>query len=244
MFEMSPQLSQTPLLGRVLVAQMAGLAAAVAMSVVVETLVPTTPAYVVKAALVFAVIALVTTFYVNDGHPFRSFGPANYVTTFRAALVAMAAALIGEAPVDAIAWAAAGIGAATTALDGVDGWLARRTSMASVFGARYDMELDALLIMVLAVIAWQTGKAGPWVILAGAMRYLFVAAAYLWRWLDSPLPPSGRRKAVCVIQIVGLGLAVSPFVAATASTIVAAGTLALLTWSFGVDVLWLRRHGG
>jgi len=37
---------------------------------------------------------------------------------------------------------------------------------------------------------------------------------------------------------------VSPFVAATASTVVAAGTLALLTWSFGVDVLWLRRHGG
>ena len=198
----------------------------------------------VKAALVFAAIALVTLFYVSERHPFHTFGPANYVTTFRAALVALAAALIGEARVDAVAWAAAGIGAATAALDGVDGWLARRTSMASVFGARYDMELDALLIMVLAVIAWQAGKAGAWVLLAGAMRYLFVAAAYVWHWLDSPLPESSRRKAVCVVQIVGLGIVVAPFVAATASAVVAAGTLALLTWSFGVDVLWLRRHGG
>ena len=244
MFEMSPQLSQNPLLGRVLVAQVAGLAAAVAMSRVVQTFVPTTAAYVVKAALVFVAIGLATVFYVRERHPFRTYGPANYVTTFRAALVAVAAALIGEARVDAVAWAAAGIGAATTALDGVDGWLARRTSMTSVFGARYDMELDALLIMVLAVIAWQSGKAGAWVLLAGAMRYLFVAAAYLWHWLDSPLPASARRKVVCVVQIVGLGVVVSPFVAATASTVVAAGTLALLTWSFGVDVLWLRRHGG
>ena len=62
MFEMSPQLSQTPLFGRVLVAQMAGLAAAVAMSLVVQALVPTTAAYVVKAALVFAAIALVAVF--------------------------------------------------------------------------------------------------------------------------------------------------------------------------------------
>jgi len=42
MIEMSPQLSPNPLLARVLVAQMAGLAAAVAMSLVVQTLVPTT----------------------------------------------------------------------------------------------------------------------------------------------------------------------------------------------------------
>jgi len=244
MFEMSPQLSPNPLLARVLVAQMAGLAAAVAMSLVVQTLVPTTGMYAAKAALVFAAIALVTVTYVSERHPFNTFGPANYVTTLRAALVALAAALIGEATVTGVAWAAAGIGAVSTALDGVDGWLARRTSMASVFGARYDMELDALLIMVLAVIAWQTGKAGAWVLLAGAMRYLFVVAGYLWRWLDSPLPASGRRKAVCVVQIVGLGIVVSPFVAATASAVVAAGTLALLAWSFGVDVLWLRRHGG
>src|SRR4051812_47166545 len=121
MFEMSPQLSQTPLLGRVLVVQVAGLAAAVAMSLVVRTMVPTTSAYVAKAAFVFTAIALVVISYVGDRHPFRTFGPANCVTTFRAALVAMAAALIGEARIDAVAWAAAGIGAATTALDAVDG---------------------------------------------------------------------------------------------------------------------------
>src|SRR4051812_41728950 len=241
---MAPQPSSNPLLARVLVAQMAGLGTAVAMSLVVGTLVPTTGLYAAKAGLVFAAIALVTMTYISERHPFNTFGPANYVTTFRAALVALAAALIGEGTIDGVAWAAAGIGAVSTALDGVDGWLARRTSMSSVFGARYDMELDALLIMVLAVIAWQTGKAGAWVLLCGAMRYLFIAAGYLWRRLDSPLPASGRRKAVCVIQIVGLGIVVSPFVAANTSAAIAAGTLVLLTWSFGADVVWLRRHGG
>jgi multidrug efflux pump subunit AcrA (membrane-fusion protein) len=38
-------------------------------------------------------------------------------------------------------------------LDGVDGWLARRHEIASRFGARFDMEVDALLILALSVLA-------------------------------------------------------------------------------------------
>ena len=76
------------------------------------------------------------------------------------------------------------------ALDGVDGWLARRSGLSSDFGARYDMETDALLILVLAVLAWRQEKAGAWIVLAGAMRYLFVAAGYIWTWMTAPLPPS------------------------------------------------------
>ena len=45
-----------------------------------------------------------------------------------------------------------------TALDGVDGWLARRSGIASAFGARFDMEIDALLILVLAVLAWRSAR--------------------------------------------------------------------------------------
>ena len=47
------------------------------------------------------------------------------------------------------------------ALDGVDGWLARRRGMSSAFGARFDMEIDALLVQVLAILVWRYGKAAP-----------------------------------------------------------------------------------
>jgi phosphatidylglycerophosphate synthase len=240
---MSWQLPPTPLLGRVLTAQVAGLATTAALALAIGEIIPTTVPYVFKAAAVFAAIACITLGYVGVYHPFSVFGAANAVTTFRASLIATTAALVGEPAGESAAWVAAFLALLSTMLDGLDGSLARRTSMASPFGARYDMELDALLILVLAVIAWQLGKAGAWIVLAGAMRYVFVAAGSLWRWLEAPLPPSVRRKAVCVLQIVGLGAVVSPPVAAPASVAVAAGMLAALTWSFGVDVLWLRRNG-
>ena len=49
-----------------------------------------------------------------------------------------------------------------------------RSNEASSFGARFDMETDALLILVLAALVWQHGKAGPWILAAGLMRYAFV----------------------------------------------------------------------
>jgi phosphatidylglycerophosphate synthase len=243
MLVMPWQLPQTPLLGRVLVAQLLGVAAATAVAILLGQAIPATRVYPLKAALVFFVISAVAIGYLRGQHPFTRFGAANVATTGRAVLVSVAAALVGEARTDAVAWAAAAIGLVATLLDGVDGWLARRTGMASTFGARYDMEVDALLIMALALLAWQHDKAGAWILLAGAMRYLFVAAGYVWHWLDAPLPPSMRRKAVCVVQIAGLGVVVSPFVASPMSVVCAAATLAALVWSFGLDVLWLRRHG-
>jgi phosphatidylglycerophosphate synthase len=124
-------------------------------------------------------------------------------------------------------------------LDGVDGWLARRTSLSSAFGARFDMETDALLIMVLAVLAWQFGKAGVWVLGSGLLRYLFLAAGRALPVLRHPLPPSRRRKVIAVVQIVALIVTVAPFVPVALSVLVAAVVLGLLTLSFLVDVLWL-----
>ena len=43
---------------------------------------------------------------------------------------------------------------------------------------------------MLSLTLWQSGKLGAWILLAGAMRYLFVAAAWNWQWLSAPLPSS------------------------------------------------------
>lgn len=240
---MSWQRPRAPLFSRVLTAQSLGIVATFAASVALAQTLEAETTYSLKATTAFAAISLIALGYVNH-HPFETFGAANAVTTARALLVSIVVGLIGEDRTAAAAWAAALGSTASTLLDGVDGWMARRTGMSSDFGARYDMELDALLILALAVLTWQNGKAGAWIILAGAMRYLFVAAGYVWQWMNAPLPPSTRRKAVCVVQIVGLIVAVAPFVPVDVSRAIALVTLMSLTWSFGVDVLWLRGHGG
>src|SRR5262245_31993877 len=83
------------------------------------------------------------------------FGAANSVTLVRAALAVLLAALLGAAPSVALGWAIVGLGTAAVALDGVDGALARGRGESAAFGARFDMETDALLILVLAALVWQ-----------------------------------------------------------------------------------------
>ncbi|MFK0171888.1 CDP-alcohol phosphatidyltransferase family protein [Streptomyces sp. NPDC090306] len=173
-----------------------------------------------------------------DRSPLRSFGPANRVTLGRATLVGGVTALVADSfesapPVSLLV----GLTAVALVLDGVDGKVARRTGTASAVGARFDMEVDAFLILVLSV--YVAAQQGAWVVLIGAMRYLFVAAARVFPWLNAPLPPSTARKTVAALQGVLLLLAGSQLLPGPLNSPVAAVALALLVWSFGRDVRWL-----
>ena len=200
--------------------------------------------YVWKALALFVTMLLLALGYLAANHPFTRFGPANQTTTIRALLAALVAGFVGEHGSPSAAGAAAALTLAITGLDGLDGWLARQSRMASDFGARFDMEVDALLVMALSILAWQFGKAGPWVLLSGLLRYGFLAGGWLRPWLARPLPPSRRRQLVCVVQIGGLNLAIVPAIHAAASAPVAAVALAALVYSFTIDVVWLWRHAG
>jgi phosphatidylglycerophosphate synthase len=196
-----------------------------------------------KSAAVAAAIAAIAALGLRGHHPFPRFGPANMVTSLRALLVAATAGLIGEPHSPAVAWIAVCLGLAATLLDGADGWLARRTGMNSRFGARFDVEIDALLIQVLAILAWRHGKAGGWVLFSGLLRYLFVAAGWALEWMRRPLSPTIRGKVTCIVQIGGLLIALSPIVSPPLSDLVAAAALIALSGSFAIDVnrLW-RQH--
>lgn len=198
--------------------------------------------YLLKAGAAIAIVAIVAAIGRAHRHPFARFGPANQITALRAVLVSLTLALVGEPHSNGLAAAAAALGLLVMVLDGVDGWLARRTSMASDFGARFDMEVDALLILTLSILAWRYEKAGAWVLLSGLLRYLFVVSGWLWSWLRAPLPSSRRGKAICVIQSGGLVAVVSPLVPRPASTLIAAVSLGALAYSFGEDVVWLWRR--
>jgi phosphatidylglycerophosphate synthase len=174
-------------------------------------------------------------------HPHPAFGAANRVTLARAAGVGLLAGLAFEPQDELRAWTAVALATTAAVLDGVDGRLARRSGLASRFGARFDMETDALMILVLAAIAWAWGRAGAWVLLAGLMRYGFVLAGAIWPWRAGELPPSRRRQAVCVVQVAGLILALVPWLSPSQAAAVAAVSLAALCYSFAVDVRWLAR---
>jgi phosphatidylglycerophosphate synthase len=198
------------------------------------------PFYGLKVLAAFAAVALVVIAGVARYHPFGRFGAANQVTLLRAALAAALAGLVGEgAAPQTIAGLAAVLGGAAVLLDCVDGRLARATGMASAFGARFDMETDAALVLVLAVLAWQLDKAGAWVLASGLARYAFVAASLAAPWMARPLPPRRRRQTVAAVQMVALVVVVAPPTLPAASAVVAALALALLAWSFAVDTLWL-----
>jgi len=199
------------------------------------------PAYLVKSLGIFAVAATLVVGLVGPHHPFPRFGPANHVTLVRVALVSIAAGLVGEPRSARVTWLAVAATITVVVLDGLDGWLARRSRVSSAFGARFDMETDALLILVLSVLVWQHGKAGAWILACGLMRYAFVACGWLLPWMAGPLRSTVRGKAVAIGQLVGLGAVLSPLVPAPQSAVVAAATLAMLVWSFAVDVMWLYR---
>ncbi len=199
--------------------------------------------YASKALLLYAAGAwLVWRALRRSAHPHGRFGAANRVTLGRLALAVLLAALVGEGM--PAAWWIVALAALTALLDAVDGSLARRSGLASAFGARFDMETDAAFTLVLCALVLQAGQAGPWVLAAGLMRYAFVAAASAWPWLAAPLPPSRRRQAVCVLQIGTLIGCLSPIVPPAGASMLAAAGLALLTASFAIDVRTLAhaRH--
>ena len=169
-----------------------------------------------------------------------SFGPANRVTLGRATLVGGVTALVADSfesspPVTLFV----GLTAIALILDGVDGKVARATGTSTPLGARFDMEVDAFLILVLSV--YVSMEFGPWVLMIGGMRYAFVAAARAYPWLNAELPPSMARKTVAAMQGICLLLAASGYLPQVMSLGVVLLALGSLIWSFGRDVLWLRR---
>lgn len=162
-------------------------------------------------------------------------GPADWVTLGRATLAAGVAALTADALMRPISVPSlVGLATAALVLDGVDGWVARRTGTASLLGARLDMEVDAFLILVLSVFVARTS--GWWVLAIGAARYAFLAAGWALPWLRGPLPARFWRKVVAATQGVVLTIAAAGVLPPTLTYAVLAASLGLLAESFGRDV--------
>jgi phosphatidylglycerophosphate synthase len=177
---------------------------------------------------------------MRQGFAHPTLGLCNLVTLTR---LILAASLLAPLTSDSAAnWAVFAIAAVAFAMDGADGWLARRHGRVSDFGARFDMEVDAALALILALNAWAGGTATALVLLLGLPRYIFIVAGAVWPWLNAPLPDSFMRKLVCVVQIatlIALQVPVLPLWFGTSAVVLVATSL---LWSFGRDCVWLWRH--
>jgi phosphatidylglycerophosphate synthase len=172
----------------------------------------------------------------------RRLGPADRVTAVRLVLTAAVLALVvrswsGPVPVALLV----GLAAAALTLDGVDGWVARRTGTASAAGARFDMEVDAALLLVLST--YVAPRAGGWVLLVGLARYLLGAARLLLPRLRGRVAPRRWRKVVAATQGVALVVVAAEVVPTALERGLLAVALGLLAVSFGTEAgeLW-RRH--
>lgn len=170
-------------------------------------------------------------------------GPADKITLVRSALVGGVLALVVTdvtSPVPAVVLVT--LGAVALVLDGVDGRVARATGTASPLGARFDMEIDAMLILILSVQAVRS--VGCWVLLIGASRLLFLAAGLCWPWLRGDIPPRYWAKVVTVIQVVVLLLVATGLLPRPVSVGLCLAALVLLAEAFGWSVwrLAVNRH--
>ena len=174
--------------GLLLGALLAGLAAIVGL---------TATGWVVGLTCGALLAALLGAAVARDATPL---GPADRITLTRAVGACGVAALTGDALVGSPAVGAlvglAGIG---LVLDAVDGPVARHTGTVSARGARFDMEVDAFLILVLSV--YVARGSGAWVLLIGLARYLILLAGWLVPWLRGSLPARRWRKVVAALGL-------------------------------------------
>ena len=194
------------------------------------------------AALGFALIWLIVARQMRQTYPHGRVGACNAVTLIRVALaLALVPPLLAGQPAG---WIVAGVAGVALTLDGVDGWLARRQGLVSDFGARFDMEADSILALILSLHVVAGSAVGAEGLILGLARYAFLGAMLIWPWLAAPLPQKFRRKTICVVQMVALILLLLPILTPDAAILVARLAAALVVWSFAVDILWLRERAG
>jgi phosphatidylglycerophosphate synthase len=166
-------------------------------------------------------------------------GMADRVTLTRAVLACGVAALTAQSFVaPSPARTLIGLSAVALVLDALDGQVARRTGTTSRFGARFDMEVDAFLILVLS--AYVAHATAWWVLAIGLARYVFWAARLVLPELHGSAPPRRWCKLVAAVQGIMLTVVAADILPVAAGQIALAVALAMLTESFGREAweLW------
>ncbi|MEM6343677.1 MAG: CDP-alcohol phosphatidyltransferase family protein [Bacteroidota bacterium] len=129
-------------------------------------------------------------------------GPANLVTAFRLFLLLL---ILAFAPANQ-PWTLLIALLIVASLDGLDGFVARKTHSTSTIGEYFDKETDAFYVLAVGHILYELGYAPLWILGLGWIRYLYVLASMRWK-------PSTQKETrfpwgpiIAVVIMIGLPL--------------------------------------
>lgn len=172
-----------------------------------------------------------------------TFTLASAITAFRgAAAVLLGAFLVGAWPMGVMSWLPAILVVITTVVDWLDGYVARRLDAVSTFGAEFDVEIDSFAVLIGTIVAVRLGVAPAIFIAIGLFRYGFLLGQWIRLRRDLPvfdLPPRSRRKYVGALAMIAVFLVVVPVFPTTVTYLLATAALVPLTYSFGIDWLYV-----
>jgi phosphatidylglycerophosphate synthase len=124
--------------------------------------------------------------------------------------------------------------------DGLDGWAARRYNTASAFGHLFDQETDAFLLLAVCLLLFISGKLGAFILLPGALRYLFVLFGQVAKPPERNVRGNRFTRATGVTAVLTFTLCLLPLPPALDFWLAVAVTLAL-GFSFAYSTWQLYR---
>jgi len=164
--------------------------------------------------------------------PSGRFGLGNVVTVVRLAL----ASSIGLVPDSVPTWSLGALVFVIFALDGLDGWLAKRAGDTSAFGAHFDMETDSFLVLLIGLELFTRGRYGAWVLGPGLLHYAYVLCLWLFPPKNGEIPrfDFGRHAFTGLM----LGLILGMVLGAPFGAVATALGGGLVTVSFAHSFYW------
>lgn len=161
-----------------------------------------------------------TRLYLNvstiNNRPFTRLGTANRITLVRGLFIGATAGFLAIIPLEAHAgwlYVPAVFYTVAAALDGLDGFVARRQQQTTRLGTELDTALDAFGLLIAPLFAVFTGKLPVVYLLVSAAYYLF-QWGIRWRLQHGrpvyALPPSQIRRYLAGAQMVLVAFALWP----------------------------------
>jgi CDP-diacylglycerol--glycerol-3-phosphate 3-phosphatidyltransferase len=160
---------------------------------------------------------------------YQFLGLPNIVTLARGALFATLAGFAGVTPIYSIAWLPSLLYGIGSALDFVDGSLARTAGRQTVLGAKLDLTFDSLGFLIAPIVAILWGQLPVWYLLLPAAQYSFKIGRNHRRRRGlcvQPLPASSVRRPLAGLQMAFITLALAPIISANLIEILAMAVLA------------------
>lgn len=102
-------------------------------------------------------------------------------------------------------WIAAWLYGATAVTDMLDGWLARRSNLITVFGKFMDPLADKLLVMAMLVYLTRMGRIAAWIVVALVAREITITALRAIASSEGVVIAAGESgKWKAALQMVGI----------------------------------------